>query len=144
MSHAEDPRGEQLKRAAQLRAAIASLFSNDKGTEYDTNAIARKLESLLSELGYSKSDLTYFLKSMSDNKQLDLRKKGAHNIYSYPGSVPKHNGNGKQAEEKLKEVVTSRKVKHEVAKDIELVVNGTEILIGKNPLTGRLRIIIEG
>ena len=105
-------------------------------------------EQIAKHLGITHKEASYTAKRLADNGLLKMKREGVANMYSSanawtgparppaaPSATPAPSApilrgqptNGTQA-----------------AKEIELVVSGVVIVIGKNDKTGRIRITIEG
>lgn len=76
------PRDEQIKRAAQMRAAIMALMSTNHSQEYTMPQLAAALKELVEELEYKDYHMYSVLRSMVSNKQIYLRKEGNINYYA--------------------------------------------------------------
>ena len=79
--------------------------------------------------------VAYLTKRMAESKQIVERRIGIANFYSLPGEEDL------QSELPLREVQTQTRVK--TAKDVELVLAGMLVVIGRNPKTNRIRITLE-
>lgn len=118
------PSDELVVEQASRRAALSSYLSQNPG-EHSVSDIAEALSLRANVAGK-------VLKDMADNGLIPQpRREGGYNYYRDGGDVAP-----------TKRPYT-RKPKTVSAKDVELVVGGTLIIIGRNADTGRLRITLD-
>ena len=131
-------RDNQLKHAATMRAKIIP-YLND-GSEYSAADIAKTFSDTVAEVNYSEAQVGALLSNMAKNKLISSTKKGFRNYYSIPAKFA--GAITEKAVKPAKTAVGKRSYKVH-GNDVELVLNGTTIIVGRNTATGRLRIIIE-
>jgi hypothetical protein len=126
-----DTHDEELVEAATLRAALMSWLETNPGM----HAVSEIAEGTVTDRGRT----SHMLKRMAVDgliRQTGGGERGSKMTFGLepgPTSAAVKKSSGKVAKPKVTKV-----------KDIELVVSGVEIVIGRNPLTGRLRITLEG
>lgn len=112
---------DTILRGAKARAAIQGYLSQNPGEH--------KVFELSEALSMTRGTAGQHLAHMAKSGLINLRKEGTSKLYS----------NGEIKEPAAK----SKAVKVPKGRDVELVVSGTLIVIGRNPSTGRLRITLE-
>lgn len=128
MPRAKKNSDEQLVEHATIRASIIGWLGANPGP-HDAAAVA-------DGIGRERPSVAQALYQLNKagliNKAVTVDDTGKHALYS---------GNGHPEAEAPK---VRRKFKRESVTDVELIVAGVEIVIGRNPATGRLRITLEG
>lgn len=121
--------------AAQSRAAIMSFFLAHVGSEFSVGDVSNAVKLTSSVVGKHLND-------MAGDGVLTFRQAGTKKFY------------GMKDEKAVTSVATRKtvtaaatalppKAPHPSAKDVEIVVFGYQITTGRNPVTGKRRIIIE-
>jgi DNA-binding transcriptional ArsR family regulator len=120
----------ELVAGAQNRAAISAYLAQNPGE----HSVAEVAEAL----GINRSTVGQHLASMSKGrgKLATVRKEGTAKMYQSTSPAPLDSSAWRSSARRKKRAVTA-------AKDVELVVGGTLIVLGRNPDTGRLRITLE-
>lgn len=86
------------------------------------------------------ADFRWAVKALVEGGLVETRKEGTANVYFRPGGglFPT-----KQAEEPQPRKIHKASHKVHSTNEVELVMNGVLIVVGRNPVSGRLRITIE-
>lgn len=120
------PSDEVIVDQAQRRAAIGTYLAQNPG-EHSVAEIATALDLKATTTGLA-------LKAMAENGLVpEARREGGLNYYRDGGDIAPKRTYTKRA----------AKTVAPAAKDVELVVGGTMIIIGRNSDTGRIRITLE-
>lgn len=119
---------------AQRRASISSYLSNNLGPRTTQEIAASMPDVSLRTVGQ-------MLGAMARNKLIGpMVKKGSKKMWQWPV-------NGK-AEEPAPQVISTKPIASKRAstpvKEIELEIDGLTVIVGRNPATGRFRVILEG
>lgn len=113
---------------AQARASISAYLSNNPGQ--------RSTEDVATAIGISARTAGQMLGAMSRGKLIRFNgKAGKAKRWSWP--VVAGTDVQPSPEKHSKRTTTT------APKELELVIDGLQIVVGKNPATGRLRIVIE-
>lgn len=121
-------------QAAQHRATISSLLSNEPGREYSTDEVAHNL-------GLSARTAGQLLGGMARGGLIaGPHPKGGKKWWAWPiDRVPETPAPAKPS----KPAPQGKPPQGKPPKEIELQLNGTLIVVGRNERTGRIRITIE-
>jgi predicted transcriptional regulator len=117
---------EHLVQSAALRASIVGWLQSNPGPH--------KITEIAEGLGSDRNPVRHVCKDLAATGLIEQAGGGGR------GQVLSYSSVGQ-------EILTPKKtrvVKGRLTKDVELVVAGVEIVIGRNPATGRLRITLEG
>jgi hypothetical protein len=121
---------ETLVRAAQARAAISGYLAQNPGP-HPARDVAEALGMLPRVAGQ-------YMRHMSNEKLVIMRKQEGENVYSLKeGDNDLVMGEAK-AKKSHKAIPKSKN-----GKEVELSINGTLIVVGRNPTSGRIRITLE-
>jgi len=156
---------DSLERGARARVAIHDYLASQRKSQ-NVQQIMAGLAPAINELGLSQSGMYYHLKAMAEGGHVHMTGTPKRRFYS---ALSGDFVGPRQPPPKDKEIV---KAAHERAAkaarpfppmpaeallpdplpvvqrpaptDVELVVGGVTVVVGRNPATGRLRITIEG
>lgn len=117
-------RNEQLRRSAEMKAAISSLIFNSS-SDLSAKQVSESLSEKMKELGYNETNLSNFLFTMSKNQLISRNGSLGHVTYGKP------NGSADQ-----KAVTKKEKIKPKSSSE--------EIMIDIVKSTGRVRLQIKG
>lgn len=117
----------ELIEGAQTRANITGFLTMTPGF-HTVAAIAEAV-------GLSRMSAGQHLALMAKDKLIRFKKDGTSKMYGSKGGKNDIVAESPVDEEKPRRIRTT--------KDVELLVHGTLIIVGRNPRTGRLRIILE-
>lgn len=127
---------DALRYAAEMRAAIIALFNRNDPSNYIVTS-AKVAE----ELGRDRRDVAYYLKALVESGQLaDAGRIGREYLFRRNGQL-----NPAHADTSEPTTITHapRKAHKDAQREVELVLDGVVIVVGKNPATGRIRVTIE-
>ena len=123
-------RSEQLVKVAKRRAAIVGLLNSNPAVKYSLVNIAEAL-------GDSAKYVDYAVQRLVESDLVNMDKVGNVKwFYAKDRNAPKE---PKASTPPKSTKVTKNKV---TEKDVELVIGGVLIVVGRNEGTGRLRIVI--
>lgn len=129
MSEAMNENEAKTVEVAKRRAAIMAYINTHPGT------ISSK--DLAEALDINVHDLRYAITALVDAGEIEMHKHGVANHYGKPGR-------DLFSDQEAPATPKPQKTKAAKASDeVELVMSGVSIVIGRNPSTGRLRITIE-
>lgn len=151
-------------RAATLRAKITAVLNNMEQRTVFTKELLQALEPTITELGLSKAGAYYHIKAMGDNGLIHMEETTSGRKLYGPksgggqevGPSPKPPQKSRKARAKKRQIVEippiepaqiPNKHMHHVPTNpqvMELEVAGVTLIVGRNPVTGRPRIVIEG
>jgi hypothetical protein len=118
------PQVQGAQRRAQLTAFLAA---QDK---------PQTLKEIAAALSWPESGTAYTARVAAESGLVKMRKDNGVNLY--------YMGNGEDPEPEGGEIsVVKRKTRITSAKEVELVVAGVLVILGRNPTSGRLRIVLE-
>lgn len=126
-------RDEMLVRAAQLRASMVAVF-NQIAAPVTTSELLAKLA--LPSTVPNRNRVQIAAMSLVDAGMLYVTKTNGKN--SYYTSKPEV-----AEQEKAVPKATAKAKTTASNKDVEIVIAGVLVVVGKNPITGRLRISLE-
>lgn len=126
-------RDDMLVRAAQLRASIVAVFGQIAGP-VTTSELLAKLALPMTMPNRNRVQAT--ARGLVDSGVLYMTK--SNNKNSYYTSKPEVD-----EQEKAVPKATAKAKATAGNKDVEIVIAGVLIVVGKNPATGRLRISLE-
>ena len=116
---------------AQARASISHYLSTNPGEQ--------STESVAVNVGHSPRTTGQILGGMAKNGLINyVRKQGRHKFWSWIKTKP--NGAAGEPEPPAQQMISKP---GNPAKEIELSIAGLQIVVGRNPATGRLRIVLE-
>lgn len=117
---------ESLVQSAALRASIIGWLNQNEGTH--------RIREIAEGLGADHEMVRRSCKTLLASEQIGAEGGGGR------GNILRYYAIGGETSEKP---VRKAKTTRTGVKDVELVVAGVEIVIGRNPATGRLRITLE-
>ena len=120
------PSKKAMIKAAKLRANITSFLSKHPDTQYTVSEIADGIKANLNAVGRAAK------KMAADELIVDAGKVQGKRLYMSTKALPAQDEFGPP----VKRAPRS-------AKEVELVVNGTLVVVGRNEKTGRIRIVLE-
>mgnify|MGYP003440168349 CR=1 FL=1 len=121
-------RSEQLVKVAKRRAAIVGLLNSNPAVKYSLVNIAEAL-------GDSAKDVDYAVQRLVESDLVNMDKVGNVKwFYAKDRGAPKDPQVSASSKAKAKNRVTD--------KDVELVIGGVLIVVGRSAESGRLRIVI--
>jgi hypothetical protein len=126
------PKGiEPQVQGAKRRAQLASLLSQ---ADHPLD-----IKEIVAATGWGESGAAYTATKLVQSGMIESRREGLKNVY-FMG-----NGNGgdvvPEAEGEVS--VVKRRSRITAAREVELVVAGVLVILGRNPASGRLRIVLE-
>lgn len=130
-----------LERAAKFRAAVVA-FLNKKGNRVTMEAIHEELADVIAAIQYDKPTIQYHLRIMEGNGLIQYSgKDGRNQMYVANAFAIKD----APKEVKVPTELPTKRIELAGAprQELELVFNKTVLVIGRNPLTGRLRVSVE-
>jgi hypothetical protein len=151
---------QEIVGEAQNRAAVSAFLNQNPGV-HNVNAVAKAT-------GLSTFIVGRALKEMAEGALIHVRRHGTHKFYSsapigddrLPPSTrqkkarkaSKKDQHAERVNQQLKAAEAGAIMQMAVkprpaptkAKEIELVIDGILIIAGRNPATGRLRVVLEG
>lgn len=135
-------RDVQLHKAAERRAKVIAFVNSMGGVAVSKDQIAENL-------GITPKEAFYTAKRLADNGLIRMKREGVANLYStsngHPAPAQPPKAPTSAAPTQSSPILAGQpKNGAQAAKEIELVVSGVVIVIGKNDKTGRIRITIEG
>lgn len=86
MSKPNESRDEELRKAAEFRAAASAYFNRTEGLRSATQ-FSEENKELVERLEYKQFQVSQSLKRMADNKLLYCRREGTANLFGRPGSA---------------------------------------------------------
>lgn len=122
---------EDLIQSAALRASITSWLKGNPGQHF--------VAEIAAAVGAEHGRTAHALKMLTKGKLIN-----EHGAGLGRGHKIAYSSNGRYEVETVREPKAKRLIHTAKNTDIELVAYGIEIVIGKNPATGRLRITLEG
>jgi hypothetical protein len=127
------PRGTNpVVQGAERRAKLMAFLSSQESPQ--------SLKQIIDALGWPESGTAYTARIAHESGLIRMRKVNGKNMYFM--------GNGEESEPEAEgqdEVSTTpkRKTRIVAAREVELVVAGVLVILGRNPASGRLRIVLE-
>lgn len=118
------PSKKAMVKAAQLRANITAFLNKDPQTQYTVAEIADGIKGNLNAVGRATKQMA------ADELIVDAGTYRGKHLYMSTNSLP--------TQEPVK-----RTRCFPALKEVELVVNGTLVVVGRNEKTGRIRIVLE-
>lgn len=143
----------ESKKALKDKSNPHSLVQGAKRRAMVTSYLqahgAKTIAELVQHFGWGSSGVAYTATKMVESGLIGVRKEGLKNVYFANGSVGEVavvNGNTDLFDPEAPQPVPLQPLRRQRASkstDVELVVGGMQVVLGRNPNTGRLRITLE-
>lgn len=123
--------------AAQHRAHISAFLSNHPG-EHHTEEVAKAV-------GLTPRTAGQLLGGMARGELIEsLGKRGKHAYWQWPQDAPKDGAITGDNAPPLSPTPRATPKGVNPRKELELEIDGITIVVGRNPATGRFRVVLEG